>query len=417
MTEDPIVDAAPVAAAAPPAAPEAPPPVRELTVSQRSMALVKSSLKEFDAVEAGLAKLRKKYENVVFDVSTTKGMKQATEARMAIREPRYAVKAALDAAKKPLNELKADVTARAEAITAEIMKLETPIHEQIQAEEKRKADEKEAREAANRARVLDITERISAMRQMVARAGECRTAERVSIILEGLKAVSLEGMDEFDGEARRVHAEGVASIESILAVKQADEREREERRLAQAAEEQRLAEERAELERQRQEQAERERVAAAALAEQQAALAREREEFEALQRAAAPAPAPAPAEAIAPPENTRDEENGDSRGSVIEPAPTAPTCHESAQGAQGAPAQDDIVDAEVTAEVLAGFDVAMKGPPAFVPLLAGTEPTDDEIMEVAIDAVAGYFGITEAEAMNRLCSIETWLYRGEALAA
>lgn len=395
MTEDPIVDAAPVAAAAPPAAPEAPAPVRELTVSQRSMALVKSSLKEFDAVEAGLAKLRKKYENVVFDVSTTKGMKQATEARMAIREPRYAVKAALDAAKKPLNELKADVTARAEAITAEIMKLETPIHEQIQAEEKRKADEKEAREAANRARVLAITERISAMRQMVARAGECRTAERVSVILEALKAASLEGMDEFDGEARRVHAEGVASIESILAVKQADEREREERRLAQEAEDIRLANERAELERQRQEQAERERVAAEALAAQQAEIDRQRAELEAMRAAQAPAPAPAP------------EPDGFVTLAVVDAGPPVDT----------AQADTDIVDAEVTAEVLAGFDVAMKGPPAFAPLLAGSEPTDDEIMEVAIDAVAGYFGITEAEAMNRLCSIETWLYRGEALAA
>lgn len=395
MTEEAIVDAAPVAATAPPAAPEAPPPARELTVSQRSMALVKTSLKDFDAVEAGLAKLRKKYENVVFDVSTTKGMKQATEARMAIREPRYAVKAALDAAKKPLNELKADVTARAEAITAEIMKLETPIHEQIQAEEKRKADEKEAREAANRARVLAITERISALRQMVARAGECRTAERVTVILEALKAASLEGMDEFEGEALRVHAEGVASIESILAMKQADEREREERRLAQAAEEQRLANERAELERQRQEQAERERVAAVALAEQQAEIDRQRAELEAMRAAQAPAPAPEP------------EPDGFVTLAVVDAgAPFDP-----------AQADTDIVDAEVTAEVLAGFDAAMKGPPAFVPLLAGTEPTDDEIMEVAIDAVAGYFGITEAEAMNRLCSIETWLYRGEALAA
>lgn len=436
----------------PPAAPtsDPTPPAKEQTVSQRSLALVKTAIKEFDTVEAGLARLQKRYANVVFNVSTTKGMKEATDARMAIREPRYAVKNALDAAKKPLNELKADITARAEALTAEILKLETPIDEQIKAEEKRKADEKEAREAADRARLLAITERISAIRAMGARASTCRTAARVEEIKTALAAVDLTGFDEFEGEAVAAHTAATETVTNIHAAKVAEEAEREERRLAQEAEDARikaaadaLAQQQAELERQRKEFADQQ---AAFLAQQQAAVqtfqqAAADHEAKPLPVDASPAQvalhglgeaavaagnaiveelqAPAVHSNGAPIYSTTTfKDNGepimlDENGKRSIFCDVADDADDTPPAAQG---QDfDLVDTAVGA----GFDLAMQGSKASQVQHDGSpySITDQEVVDVAVDAVAMYFGISEQQASTRLAAVHQWIYQGHALAA
>ena len=74
---------------------------QESTEAQRSLTLISATLTEFEKVQAGLAELRTKYGNVVFDVRSSGGMADAKAARLALREPRYAVQRALDAAKKP----------------------------------------------------------------------------------------------------------------------------------------------------------------------------------------------------------------------------------------------------------------------------------------------------------------------------
>lgn len=53
-----------------------------------TLEIVTAAKADVDAVAAGLDDLEKRYKGVVYDVTTPAGMKQATEARDAIREPR-----------------------------------------------------------------------------------------------------------------------------------------------------------------------------------------------------------------------------------------------------------------------------------------------------------------------------------------
>lgn len=84
------------------------PEVREepAAIQQTSIALVQSALVEFDAVAAGLADLKARFGNVIYDVGTTSGMAAAKAARLEIRAPRYAVDKVLKATKEPLNAIK-----------------------------------------------------------------------------------------------------------------------------------------------------------------------------------------------------------------------------------------------------------------------------------------------------------------------
>ena len=90
------------------------PAIKE-TATALAMRQVAANLVEFDAVEAGLKALEAKYQGIVFDVSTTKGMVEAKAARADIRAPRYAVQTAVVNAKKPLIQLGKAIAARLKA--------------------------------------------------------------------------------------------------------------------------------------------------------------------------------------------------------------------------------------------------------------------------------------------------------------
>ena len=109
---------------------------------------VQGVLTEFSRVEAGLAALREKHGNTVYEVSTAVGLDAAKAARAEIREPRYAVESVRKAAKAPLVALGKRIDAEAARITAEIMAIEAPIDDQIKAEEARRVAEREAKKAA-----------------------------------------------------------------------------------------------------------------------------------------------------------------------------------------------------------------------------------------------------------------------------
>ena len=109
---------------------------------------VQGVLTDFSRVEAGLAALREKHGNTVYEVSTTVGLDAAKAARAEIREPRYAVENVRKAAKAPLVALGKRIDAEAARITAEIMAIEAPIDDQIKAEEARRVAEREAKKAA-----------------------------------------------------------------------------------------------------------------------------------------------------------------------------------------------------------------------------------------------------------------------------
>lgn len=252
--------------------------------AQRSLTLISSTLTEFEKVQAGLAELRTKYGNVVFDVRSSGGMADAKAARLALREPRYAVQRALDAAKKPLNEIKRNISERAEYITGQILEIESPIDAQIRLEENRREEEKQAKIQAEQQRVAALRARVDEITAApIVAAGKSSPDIALAIVeLEGL-AVG-ESFEEFQPHAQDAKETALAQLRKLHDA--ALEREQEAERLAaERAEIERIRAEQAaqaaELERQRVEQ---QQAAARAAAEAAAAAQRAADEANARAR-------------------------------------------------------------------------------------------------------------------------------------
>lgn len=280
----------------------------EQSVGHSNLALVQHTLTEFDKVAAGLAELTQKYGNVVYPVATTLGMAEAKAARIAIREPRYAVDKGAKAAKDPLNALKRDIDARALQITTVLVDLETPIHEQIKAQEDLVIAEKAAKAEAARVESLRVQGDIDAIRMCATVAVGKSRAEIDLMRIELAKTeTTIELYGERAGEALQAKMQSMATLDSmhaaaVIAEAQAeqmarDRKELEDMRAAQAereleAQAKRAAEERAAQEKQAAEQkAEADKLAAdraafeKARAQAIAALEKQEAEFRAAQQA------------------------------------------------------------------------------------------------------------------------------------
>jgi colicin import membrane protein len=243
---------------------------------------VSAALVKIDKVAAGIADLRAKYGNVIFDVATTKGMKEACEARAEIREPRYEVERLRKAAKRPILDLGKKLDTEAERITNELLAIEEPLDSQITAEQTRKENEKKAREEAEAKRVAAIRGRIEDDIRTVALAAMGRNSADITRFIADIEAMAIDHtFAEFQKEAEGARATTLIRLRAALSSAQAIE-----------AEQARLAAERAENERIRQENeakaaAEEKRLAAerARLAEEER-VAREAREAEAARQAA-----------------------------------------------------------------------------------------------------------------------------------
>jgi hypothetical protein len=234
---------------------------------------------EYSQTEQALAALREKYKDVVFDVSTGKGMTAAKEARAELRGLRTTLEKKRVEIKAPALERCRMIDAEAKRITAELSKLEDPIDERIKAEEARKEEERLARLEAERQRLQAINDKIDAIRALPA-----TLVGKPSVIIQGqlakLRAQTLDQAEfaELLPTAQDAHTAAIARIEDQLRAQQEHE--------AEAA---RIKAEREELERLREadrlRREEEERKAAAARAEQERADRERREREEAEHRA------------------------------------------------------------------------------------------------------------------------------------
>lgn len=292
-----------------------------LAISQ-DMDRVKNALNEFDRVSAGLAAIEANYpKDAIYEVTTTKGFKDAVEHRAAWRDPRIMVEKARKMAKAPLLALGKSIDARASWLTEKLLEGEQPIDQLIKAEEARREEEKQARINAEAGRILRIQEALAEIGQDVLVA--CgKSSDEIRALSELMHATQPDRdvFQEMHDQAKAAWVAGIAKLETTLKAKLWDEEQQaraEAERLAeiarqaqekarlesvrienervateQKAERERMATERAEFERQQAEfraqqeaaaQVERDKLAAVALAEQQkqdaAALeARQREE-------------------------------------------------------------------------------------------------------------------------------------------
>jgi hypothetical protein len=226
---------------------------------------ITGALADFNRVEAGLAALTEQYAGVVYDVTTTEGIEAARLARRTIREPRYEVEKVRKDAKAPLLALGRQIDDEAKRITAALLAIETPIDQQITAEEARREAERQAKIRAEQQRVEKIRARIEQIRGMATTAAAFST-DKISRRISELAQVSIDdSFAEFKDEAGRVLTETATTLQDLHAA--AQERE---------AEQARLAAERAELEQLRAAQAKRDAEERRKLDAERAELARQR---------------------------------------------------------------------------------------------------------------------------------------------
>ncbi len=210
----------------------------------------KYEIVEYKATEAVLADLRQKYENTVFDVVSTKGMIEARKARAEIREWRTGLENERKRIKADVLERGRMIDSEAKRLTTELVKLESPIDAQIQAEENRKEAEKQAKIEAERVRVATIQGLISDIRNIIVKAANQKSLD-VADYLEMAKGIVIdERFAETTQEAQDAKDTVITLLESLYADTVAKEEEQV-----------RIVAERAELGRLRMEQEAREREA------------------------------------------------------------------------------------------------------------------------------------------------------------
>ena len=225
-------------------------------------------LVEYSRTAAALADLQARYKGAEFDLTTTAGDKAARAARLELKTLRTSLEAKRQEFKAPALEFGRRIDAEAKRLTTEILALESPIDQQIKADEERREAERAARAEAERQRVAAIRQRIDNMQALVNRcagADSATIAARVGL----LQSIAIDDtFAEFSGEAEMCKTSALAQLSELHAASVAAEQEAARIKAEQEAEAARLAAERAEQQRIAAEQAEQARV----LREQQEAL-------------------------------------------------------------------------------------------------------------------------------------------------
>lgn len=234
-------------------------------------------LAEFDVVEAGLAKLRKDLAGVQYDVTTAEGNKAAREARRRCVTIRTDAKKAYEDWNKPMLDKQRLMRDKLKGIETAVKEVEEPIDAQIKAEESRKAEEKAERERIESERLAAIQSDIDAIKNMViANIGKPSPVLAAAVEVCSDITVTLERFGDRAGEAEITKQQVLSQLKQMH-----------EAAIAHEAEQEKLASERAALERLRKEQEQRNAEAQAAAAEEeakrQALIAKQQEELRAQQ--------------------------------------------------------------------------------------------------------------------------------------
>lgn len=241
---------------------------------------------EYTATAQALAELNARLKGVVYDVSTGKGMDMAKKDRAEVRTLRTDLEKERVRIKAPALERCRLIDAEAKSLTASLLELEQPIDAQIKAEEQRKEREKAAKEEAERQRIAAINSRFDAVKAFPLKAVN-KTHAEIEALIEDLAATDEDGFDEDAMKAAFIYEKrmAMAQLRTALDARWLADKEAE-KIAAERAELERLrqlaAEQQAELDRQA--EAQRQREAEEARKAEEAARA-EREAAETAERA------------------------------------------------------------------------------------------------------------------------------------
>jgi colicin import membrane protein len=207
-----------------------------------------TQIAEYSRTEAKLAELRQQYAATIWVIESPAQMDGARKARAEIRKWRVDLEAERKTLKAPALARCRDIDAEAARITAELLALETPVDEAIKRVEAQKEAERQAKIAAEAARVEKARAEIDAIREPARRLIGAPSCDIASAWTK-LNDSDVSRADEFGDAAKAAKTETLDALHCLAG-----------KALAHEAEQQRLADERAELVRLRAEQEARQKV-------------------------------------------------------------------------------------------------------------------------------------------------------------
>lgn len=205
---------------------------RNAATIRTDLAKVETALAEYDKVSAGLAALYEQFPvDLVYDVTTTAGLAEATAHRAAYRDPRIDVEKMRKVAKAPVTAIGKNIDARAAWITAKLKLGEDPADAQIKAEENRRAKIKADKEAAEYGRVLAITEAIAEI-ALDAQIASTKSSQYIADTLDELRTTELDKLvfQEMIANAVAARDAAIAKLELAFKAKRFDEQQDEARK-------------------------------------------------------------------------------------------------------------------------------------------------------------------------------------------
>lgn len=221
-----------------------------------------TAIVEYTKTEAALADLTQRYKCVIFDVTTKEGLNTAIKGRAELRGYRVALEKTRVEIKAPALKRAQEIDSEARRITNELLALETPIDDQIKADERRKEAEQAAKAKAEVDRIAAEQAAIKAAEEKVMaaqRAEIARQQEELAAKQRAQAAADAEARRKIEDEQRaareKIEAEERASRlareEADRIARQASEAEEAKIREARATEEAKLKAERDRLEAER----------------------------------------------------------------------------------------------------------------------------------------------------------------------
>jgi len=171
-------------------------------------------LVNYSRTEAALADLRERYTGAQFDLTTTKGDKAARAARQELVTLRTGLEKKRLELKRPALEFGRKIDAEAERITGQIRALEKPIDAQIEADEKRRANEAAERKRLDDERQAKHTANIAKIAAMLTGA-EDKSAERLANGVALVDNLLVEGYEEFQPEAEATRTRVLLGLKAL----------------------------------------------------------------------------------------------------------------------------------------------------------------------------------------------------------
>lgn len=192
-----------------------------------------TAIKEFSATESGLAQLRKDYEKVSFPVETKEGFEDAKKALREVVTYRTSLEKMRKKIKAPVLEKAKLIDSEAARITAELLAIEKPIADQVNAEKNRLEKIAEEKRLAEEKRVTAIRDRITAMQETTKAITTARdpSVDNCSDAFAAVSETIIDGsFEEFQSEANHVKLDCLEQL--AIERKNAIHREKEAEKIA-----------------------------------------------------------------------------------------------------------------------------------------------------------------------------------------